>query len=124
MRRKLIWLTLFAVAMAYLSAVVIYLRTIYYPEGFAFPLKPIPTSIILLHFQNRGVRFTPTKGEWAAGIMAGLFIFVSFITESKKVLAYDSPETYHWWTLVAGEISEIMGFIRLLHRTVSTQDNS
>ncbi len=42
MNRRLIWLTVYAVAMAYLeSAVVVYLRAIYYPEGFGFPLAPI-----------------------------------------------------------------------------------
>ena len=36
----LLWVTLFSIAMGYLeSAVVVYLREIYYPEGFAFPLK-------------------------------------------------------------------------------------
>ena len=39
MNKRLIWLTIYAVAMAYLeSAVVVYLRAIYYPEGFGFPL--------------------------------------------------------------------------------------
>jgi hypothetical protein len=39
--------TLFAIAMAYVeSAVVVYLRTLYYPEGFAFPLKDIMPSLI------------------------------------------------------------------------------
>ncbi len=39
MRRRLIWLALFAVAMAFLeSAVVVYLRALYYPDGFRFPL--------------------------------------------------------------------------------------
>ena len=38
-RRYLIWLSLFAIAMAQLeAAVVVYLRAIYYPDGFAFPL--------------------------------------------------------------------------------------
>jgi hypothetical protein len=36
------WLTVYAVAMAYLeSAVVVYLRAIYYPDGFSFPMAPI-----------------------------------------------------------------------------------
>ena len=40
--RVLVWLTLYAIAMAYLeSAVVVYLRLIYYPDGFAFPLRLI-----------------------------------------------------------------------------------
>jgi hypothetical protein len=32
----------YAIAMAYVeSAVVVYLRAIYYPQGFAFPLAPM-----------------------------------------------------------------------------------
>ncbi len=35
-----LWMTLFAIAMAFLeSAVVVYLRALYYPGGFAFPLQ-------------------------------------------------------------------------------------
>lgn len=37
--RRLTWLATFCIAMAYVeSAVVVYLRTIYYPAGFSFPL--------------------------------------------------------------------------------------
>ncbi len=47
--RKLLWLTLFAVAMAFVeSAVVVYLRLIYYPEGFRFPLKLIADKTIAI----------------------------------------------------------------------------
>jgi hypothetical protein len=36
------WVSIFAVAMGFLeSAVVIYLRAIYYPAGFSFPLQPM-----------------------------------------------------------------------------------
>lgn len=36
------WMVLFAIAMAWLeSAVVVYLRELYYPDGFRFPLVPI-----------------------------------------------------------------------------------
>jgi hypothetical protein len=39
-------LVLFAVAMAYLeAAVVVYLRELYYPEGFNFPIKGMPTRM-------------------------------------------------------------------------------
>jgi hypothetical protein len=41
--RRVIWLLTFATAMAYLeSAVVVYLREIYYRGGFAFPIVIIP----------------------------------------------------------------------------------
>ncbi|MCH7946466.1 MAG: hypothetical protein IIC66_01570 [candidate division Zixibacteria bacterium] len=42
-------IAVFAVAMAYLEAtVVVYLRKLYYPDGFSFPLKLIPESIIFI----------------------------------------------------------------------------
>ena len=37
---RIIWLTIFSIAMAFVeSAVVVYLRAIFYSDGFAFPLK-------------------------------------------------------------------------------------
>lgn len=45
----ILWLLLFATATGYMeAAVVIYLREIYYPEGFAFPLVPIPLEDALI----------------------------------------------------------------------------
>jgi hypothetical protein len=49
MRRRIVWLITFAVAMAYVeSAVVVYLRTIYYPQGFAFPLVLMPSGMVAI----------------------------------------------------------------------------
>ncbi len=46
--KQICWLVIFSIAMAFLeSAVVVYLREIYYPEGFSFPLAPIDTNIAL-----------------------------------------------------------------------------
>lgn len=43
---RLLTVALFAIAMGYLeSAVVVYLRELYYPEGFAFPLKILSMRI-------------------------------------------------------------------------------
>jgi|Deesub1362A_J573_1020465.scaffolds.fasta_scaffold01441_6 hypothetical protein len=45
--RKALWLSLFAMAMAYLEAtVVVYLRELYYPKGFHFPLNPMPIRLV------------------------------------------------------------------------------
>jgi hypothetical protein len=45
-RRRLLWLSLFTLAMAQLeAAVVVYLRNIYYPDGFEFPLAIIHDRI-------------------------------------------------------------------------------
>jgi len=45
-KQALFYLTLFAIAFAYIeSAVVVYLRAIYYPNGFHFPIQMIPGTI-------------------------------------------------------------------------------
>jgi hypothetical protein len=46
MGRRVTWLTIYAVAMAYVeSAVVVYLRDLYYPHGFDLPLVPMPPAM-------------------------------------------------------------------------------
>jgi hypothetical protein len=45
---KTIWIICFALAMGYLeSAVVVYIRALYYPEGFAFPLKEMAQTLAI-----------------------------------------------------------------------------
>jgi hypothetical protein len=49
LRRRIGWLIIFAIAMAYVeSAVVVYLRAIYYPQGFAFPLVLMPSDMVAI----------------------------------------------------------------------------
>ncbi len=46
-RRLFVWMSVFYIAMAFLeSAVVVYLRALYYPEGFDFPLVPMDRSLV------------------------------------------------------------------------------
>ena len=48
LKNKIIWLTAFSIAMGFLEgAVVVYLREIYYPKGFDFPLAPITSTIAI-----------------------------------------------------------------------------
>ena len=48
MTKQLFWLMIWGVAFGYIeAAVVVYLREIYYPEGFAFPLVMIQDRIML-----------------------------------------------------------------------------
>ena len=48
-QRLLAWLVTYAIAMAYVeSAVVVYLRALYYPQGFAFPLAPLPPDMVAI----------------------------------------------------------------------------
>ena len=67
--KKLIWVSLFAIAMGYLeTSVVVYLRKIYFPTGFNFPLKPIENSIGVVEFWREFATIIMLIG---AGFMAG-----------------------------------------------------
>ncbi len=47
--KRTLWLTVFAIAMAYLeSAVVVYLRELYFPDGFQFPIVLAPMRIAVI----------------------------------------------------------------------------
>ena len=70
-----IYVTLFAIAMGFMeSAVVVYLRELYYPEGFDFPLKPIG--------QNIGI--TEILREAATLIMLITFGIIAGRTKTEK----------------------------------------
>lgn len=70
--RRLLWVVLFSLAMGYLEAVVVvYLREIYYPEGFNFPQTPlvqVPSSILLVEL---GRELATILMIVAVGILAG-----------------------------------------------------
>ena len=75
--KKIIWITAFSAAMGYLeSAVVVYLRAIYYPEGFNFPLTPIDAHIAITEIFREaativmllGVGFIGEKWSNKAGV--------------------------------------------------------
>jgi hypothetical protein len=47
-QKRYVWSAVLFIALAYIeSAVVVYLRTLYYPQGFAFPLKEMSLSVYL-----------------------------------------------------------------------------
>ncbi len=67
--RMLFWLTVFAIAMGYMeTAVVVYLREMYYPGGFGFPLKPIGYSIAITEIIREAATIIMLAG---AGILTG-----------------------------------------------------
>jgi hypothetical protein len=80
--QRLILMTVFAVAMAYIeAAIVVYLRELYYPEGFAFPLKLLPTSMLMVELGRElatlvmlaSVALVVAKKRW---VRFGWFIFL------------------------------------------------
>lgn len=69
MKRTLFWLTLFSIAMGYLeTAVVVYLRAIYYPNGFDFPLVNMNMLIAVTELGREAATIIMLAG---IGIVAG-----------------------------------------------------
>ncbi len=67
--KTIIWLSVFGIAMAYVeSVVVVYLRIIYYPEGFSFPLQPISQEIAAVEFWREAATLFMLL---AVGVLAG-----------------------------------------------------
>lgn len=67
--KSLGWLTAFSVAMGFLeTSVVVYLRELYYPGGFAFPLTPVVGKIAVTEFWREAATIIMLLG---AGYMAG-----------------------------------------------------
>lgn len=67
--KTLLSLTLFSIAMSYLeTSVVVYLRKIYYPNGFTFPLTPIEPPIATIEFWREAATIVMLAG---IGILAG-----------------------------------------------------
>jgi len=62
------WLTIYAVAMAYVeSAVVVYLRALYYPHGFDFPLVPMPPAMVAIETGREAATLIMLLGVAALG---------------------------------------------------------
>lgn len=65
----LIWITLFAISMGvFEGAVVVYLRELYYPAGFSFPLTPIDSHIAITELVRE---FASLIMLLSVGIIAG-----------------------------------------------------
>ncbi|MDX9903391.1 MAG: hypothetical protein RB288_04865 [Bacteroidales bacterium] len=68
-RFRFLWLAVFAVAMGFLEAiVVVYLRELYYPEGFAFPLKLMSPDLVAIEWIREIATLVMLAG---VGIIAG-----------------------------------------------------
>ncbi|MGD1846731.1 MAG: hypothetical protein ACFB10_15185 [Salibacteraceae bacterium] len=69
LKQWFLWLTIFSIAMAFLeTAVVVYLRKLFYPDGFGFPLVPISQDLTVVEFWREVATMIMLLG---AGVMAG-----------------------------------------------------
>ncbi len=67
--KTILYLTVFSIAMGYLeTSVVVYLRKIYYPDGFKFPLVPVSCGFAVTEFWREAATIIMLI---TAGIMAG-----------------------------------------------------
>lgn len=74
--KKIALLSIFSIAMGFMeTAVVVYLRKIYYPAGFDFPLIPISSDIALIEFYREASTIIMLLG---IGIIAGRTISQRF----------------------------------------------
>jgi len=89
--RRTAWLTAFATAMGILeAAVVVYLRELYYPGGFRFPIVPMPARVALVEIVREActivmllapaalVRRHRTDGFFVFGFLFGVWDLVYY----------------------------------------------
>lgn len=76
----LIWLVVFSIAMGFMeSAVVIYLRKIYYPDGFQFPLVPLDMEIGIVELFREAATIIMLVGIGILSAKAASLRFAFFI---------------------------------------------
>lgn len=69
LRRTMFWITAYAIAMGILeAAVVIYLRRLYFPEGFRFPMRMIETEVAIIELWREAATIFMLS---AVGVLAG-----------------------------------------------------
>jgi len=108
--KTIFWLTLFSIAMGFLeTAVVVYLRKLYYPNGFEFPLVVIDYDIAIVEFWREVATIIMLIG---IGIMAGKnalqkFVFFLYSFAIWDIFYYvflkvflDWPESLFTWDIL------------------------
>lgn len=110
LRKRIIWVIAFSMAMGFLeAAVVIYLRDLYYPSGFAFPLtlmsdknaivellREASTIIMLLGF---GILAGRTYNERFAFFISSFAIWDIFYYVFLKIFL-DWPSSFFTWDIL------------------------
>jgi len=75
-RKKIFFLVLFSIAMGFLeAAVVVYLRQLYYPEGFSFPLKIMALEALSIEYLRE---FSTLVMLFSIAIIAGRKFYERF----------------------------------------------
>jgi hypothetical protein len=97
-RRVLPWLVTYAVAMAYVeSAVVVYLRAIHYPQGFAFPLAPLPPDMAAIEIGREAATLVMLLG---VAMLAGMQRWERFLAFCVSFGVWDIFYYVWLWLLI------------------------
>jgi len=89
--KRFVAVTIFAIAMAFLEAAVVeYLRQLYYPEGFSFPLKMIPMNIYFVELGREAATIIMLA---AIGYLAGKNFLTRF---SAFIIAFGVWDIFYY----------------------------
>lgn len=98
--RTYITLGVFAAAMGILEAVVVvYLRLLYYPAGFGFPLAPIPGGTLLTEMVREAatIAMLACAGALAGGTWRRKFAYFCFVFGAWDIFYYLGLELFLGW---------------------------
>lgn len=108
--KTIIWLAVFSMAMGYLeSAVVVYLRKLYYPDGFKFPLVPMEAEMAMVELLREAATILMLLGigmlsARKASLRFAAFIFCFAIWDLFYYLflwiLLDWPESFFTWDIL------------------------
>jgi hypothetical protein len=107
---KILWLSLFSIAMGFLeAAVVVYLRAIYYPRGFDFPLSIMDSKLVLVELLREaatvimllgiGILSGTNTNQRLANFIAAFAIWDIFYYVFLK-LVLDWPASFFAWDIL------------------------
>ncbi len=110
LRNRIIWLVAFSIAMGFLeTAVVVYLRELYYPDGFAFPLTVMNERVAIVELLREaatvimllgvGVLAGTTYNQRFAFFLASFAIWDIFYYVFLKLLL-GWPESFFTWDIL------------------------
>ncbi len=98
--RRLIFTTLYGISMGLLeAAVVVYLRLLFYPDGFRFPLVPLPDTVLAVETVREAATLLML---WAVAALAGRtgwerFAFFAYLFGVWDILYYAGLAVWLGW---------------------------
>lgn len=110
LKRRVVWLVVFSIAMGFLeTAVVVYLRELYYPEGFSFPMVTMNAKVAIIELLREAATVIMLLGVgWLGGqtfnqrfafFITSFAIWDIFYYVFLKVLL-DWPESLFTWDIL------------------------